>query len=222
MPTSATPDQIRADFDRIASLVPAAAAPSGADGWILRNLPTARDRVLDLGCGTGELARRLASHFAATDAIDLSAGMIAEAMRRTPPPSRIHFAAADVFEWLAAHPETYDCIVSVAMLHHVDLEQALRACKRSLRAGGRLLIVDLCHRRHLLMNTLAFVVGRFQDAITLLRHPSSWRVWNAYKEHGRNEVYLTVDEVRACAAGVLPGAVVTESLLWRYRLRWEK
>jgi 2-polyprenyl-3-methyl-5-hydroxy-6-metoxy-1,4-benzoquinol methylase len=51
-------------------------------GWILRNLPARRRAALDIGCGTGVLAGKLARHFARVTAIDPDAGMAAAASAR--------------------------------------------------------------------------------------------------------------------------------------------
>lgn len=225
MPSSATVAEIEADFDEIAALTPAHGSDAASENWIIGRLPPNRRAVLEIGCGVGDLARRLSSHFAATDAIDVSAGMIAEAKRRTTREIAIDFVRADLFEWLRARPDSYDCIVSVAVLHHVDFEAALQAMKAALAPGGRLLIVDVCHRagvRHLMANAVAFAVRGLQEVVAMIRGRSSWRLRSAYRRHGRNESYLTVPEVRAIAERVLPSATTTATLFWRYRLLWDK
>lgn len=51
---------------------------------LLRKLPRSCQRVLDVGCGAGAFAARLAQHSAQVDAVDRAAVMIEEARRRTP------------------------------------------------------------------------------------------------------------------------------------------
>jgi SAM-dependent methyltransferase len=46
-------------------------------GWILGNLPARRQAALDVGCGTGVLAAKLASRFARVTGIDADEGMTA-------------------------------------------------------------------------------------------------------------------------------------------------
>jgi 2-polyprenyl-3-methyl-5-hydroxy-6-metoxy-1,4-benzoquinol methylase len=225
MPTAADAAQLRAEFDEIASLSPRDPMGGAAEVWIAANLPARHETVLDIGCGVGDLARSLAAHFAATHAIDLSPGMIDEARNRTSSERAITFACADMFEWLESRLETYDCIVSVATLHHVDLSSALRAMAQSLKPGGRLLIVDLYDRsgpRHLLTNLAAAAVNAAQELVALLQRRSSWRLRQAYRSHGANETYLPLSDVEAIARVILPGARITGTLLWRYRLLWEK
>jgi SAM-dependent methyltransferase len=225
MPTAATASEIQADFDEIAALSPIAPPVTATDRWIERNLPRQRRALLEIGCGVGDLARRLAPHFERSDAIDLSPGMVGEARGRTPSETKIEFSCVDLFEWLDARPETYDCIVTVTTLHHVDLAAALRAMARSLAPGGRLLVVDLDDRsgvRHVLANALAHALSAIRLAAALLQRRSSLRLRLAYRRHGRKETYLRLDEVRRVAAATIPGAIVGRTLFWRYTLLWDK
>ncbi len=45
--------------------------------FLLQRLPARPGRALDVGCGTGAFARRLAQRAEAVDAVDVSPGMIA-------------------------------------------------------------------------------------------------------------------------------------------------
>lgn len=225
MPSTASPHEIAAEFDEIARLSPPNADLSDAEQWVLRNLPAQRGTALEIGCGVGDLSRLIASHFATTDAIDLSPGMIAEAKRRTAPGTPVTFVEAELFDWLAARPSQYDCIVTITTLHHVDFSSALAAIARSLRPGGRMLIVDLVDRsepRYALTNSTAMALGALREFVTLLRGRSSLRLRRAYRHHGQRETYLTIPALRLATTQLLPGAVVSTTLFWRYRLLWEK
>src|SRR6266849_10158239 len=168
MPTTASAPQVRNDFDVIARLIPRTDHLGPHEGWLLENLPSGRGTALEIGCGVGHLARRLSSAFDRVVAIDFSVGMIAEARQRTAGLFPIEFARADMFDWLRRSPNTYDCIVTVATLHHVDLRPALRAISVSLKPGGRLLVLDLFRRsglRNVLINGAAFVVTRVREMV---------------------------------------------------------
>src|SRR5437870_11155291 len=110
MPTTASPDEIRSDFDTIASLMPERDRLGPHEAWLLRHVPTRRSTALEIGCGVGNVARRLAGAFDHVVAIDLSPGMIDEAKRRTSSP--IDYVCAEMFDWLNRHRESYDCIVT--------------------------------------------------------------------------------------------------------------
>jgi 2-polyprenyl-3-methyl-5-hydroxy-6-metoxy-1,4-benzoquinol methylase len=51
-------------------------------GWILRNLPACRHAAVDVGCGKGVLAGKLATHFTRVIGIDRNEGMAAAASAR--------------------------------------------------------------------------------------------------------------------------------------------
>lgn len=191
----------------MAALMPRRLGPHEA--WLLRQLPAQRGRALEIGCGAGTVASRLAAAFDRVEAIDFSPAMIAEARRRTA--SSIDFACADLFDWLRDRPAAYDCIVTITTLHHVDLAAALRAMARSLKPGGRLLVLDVMEQRNPIINAVAFAAGF---------RPTNWKLRHAFRRHGRNETYLTIGEARRIAAEVLPGAEVRAHLFWRYSIIW--
>lgn len=208
MPTIASPAEIRADFDAMATLMPEHPGPHEA--WLLAQLPRDRGSVLEVGCGAGTIAQRLAKSFDRVTAIDFSPAMIAEATRRAP---SIDFVCADLFDFLRDRAGAYDCIVTITMLHHVDLGDALRAMAGALRPGGRLLALDVMHRRRQPIDVIAFALSlRFM----------SWTLRKAFWRHGRNETYLTIDEARRVAQRELPGADVRPHLMWRYSIVWDK
>ena len=218
MPTSATPAEIRRDFDAISRLTPEGDHAGPYEEWLLANLPARRANVLELGCGVGSLARKLAARFETVDAVDFSESMIAEARRRTR--ERVDYACADLFDWLRDHEQSYDCIVSMATLHHVDLPAALRAMAGALRPGGRMLVIDLEQRDGLVANGIAWIAARLHELRDFRAMPPL-KLRRAYWHHGRNETYLRHDEVLAAAAQ-LPGAQVRSHLMWRYTLLWDK
>jgi 2-polyprenyl-3-methyl-5-hydroxy-6-metoxy-1,4-benzoquinol methylase len=221
----ASREAIEADFDAIARLtrdVPERLGPH--ESWLLRNLPSSRAAVLEIGCGAGNLARRLAATFQRTVAIDFSAEMIRLAESRTPEETPIEYVCADMFELLRRTSDPFDCVVSSCVLHHVDLEAALAAMAATVKPGGRLLVLDVTRRRGLLqfpVRVLAWLVSRVRMAITFRGHIPR-KLQEAWLEHGSHETYLTSAEARRIATAVLPGAEVRDHLLWRYSIRWDK
>ena len=92
-------------------------------------------RVLDLGCGKGRFAARLAESGAEVVGIDLSAAMLAEAeglARVRGSARRLPFAAA-----------TFDAVVAVEVFEHLAaVDAVLREVRRVLQPGGVVVIVD--------------------------------------------------------------------------------
>jgi ubiquinone/menaquinone biosynthesis C-methylase UbiE len=104
--------------------------------------PGARS-VLDVGCGTGYLLRRLATALPRADrfvGIDPAPGMIRVATESTDD-ARFSFAETTA-EHLDADHE-FDLVVSATSFDHwSDQRSGLVACARALRRGGRLVLCD--------------------------------------------------------------------------------
>ncbi|MFC1401847.1 MULTISPECIES: trans-aconitate 2-methyltransferase [Streptacidiphilus] len=101
-----------------------------------RHLPAVQGAsVVDLGCGTGALARRLADAEAAeVVAVDASRRMLANAE----PHPRVRFIQADL-ESLSLPSRSADLVVSSMVLHYVaDYPALVRRIADWLRPGGRL------------------------------------------------------------------------------------
>lgn len=96
-------------------------------------------RILDLGCGTGQLAARLGTVFPETRLVgcDFSAGMLARAAARCPAARLVQGDAGR----LPFADGSFDAIVSTEAFHWFpDQAAALAECFRVLRPGGRLLL----------------------------------------------------------------------------------
>lgn len=95
--------------------------------------PQPGERILDAGCGAGQLTARLAATGAEVTGIDNSPNMI-EAARAACPNSR--FLQADLTTFETAEP--FDAIFSNAVLHWVrPPEDAARRISAALKPGGR-------------------------------------------------------------------------------------
>lgn len=97
-------------------------------------------RALEIGCGEGSYAERIASFGAAyVYAVDISQKRIAQARAREVP-GKLEFAVKDLSEPMA---ETYDVIVGNAVLHHLDYQDVVsRLYRDNLNAGGLMLFYE--------------------------------------------------------------------------------
>jgi malonyl-CoA O-methyltransferase len=96
--------------------------------------------VLDLGCGTGRHALRLAAAGAEVTAVDFSEGMLAEA-RRKPGADTVRFVVHDLHDPLPFPAGAFDLVVSGLVLEHIgDLGGFFREAWRVLRPGGRAVV----------------------------------------------------------------------------------
>lgn len=95
--------------------------------------PQPGERVLDLGCGTGQLTAKIAEAGAAVTGIDSSAAMLDQAREAHP---GISWVLADARSFRFAEP--FDAVFSNAVLHWVPEARAVaESVARALRPGGR-------------------------------------------------------------------------------------
>jgi ubiquinone/menaquinone biosynthesis C-methylase UbiE len=134
---------IQQDFDRIALVSPEGSLQNAYyHNFLLRELPADRQAALEIGCGKGDFSRRLAETFERVLAIDLSPEMIRLARERSADFANIDFQLADVLT-CDLPPESFDCIATIATLHHLPLRELLVKMKTALKPGGTLLVLDL-------------------------------------------------------------------------------
>lgn len=95
--------------------------------------PHARLRILDLGCGTGQLTHKIASAGAQVIGFDLSAEMIRAAQSKFPD---IDFRIANAADF--DFGSDFDAVFSNAALHWVqDAEAAIACIAKALKTQGR-------------------------------------------------------------------------------------
>ena len=216
---------IQADFDRLALL----ADDHGFDhnvyyhDFLLRHLPARCMNALEVGCGTGRFARALTRRAEHVLAVDLSPQMIQRAQAQYSV-SNLKFEIGDVRE-IELPAEHFDCIVSIATLHHLPLEAVLLKLKRALRPTGVLAVLDLYRAEGLVDYALSAAALPVSVALRVsktgrLRTPRAVR--EAWAEHECHDSYLTLTEIRQLCAASLPGATLRRHLLWRYSIIWRK
>ena len=193
---------------------------------LLRQVPAGADRVLDVGCGAGALARELAGRARRVDALDRDPAMVALARQGAP-------AGLTVLEGDALTVDLpaggYDAVLSLSSLHHLPTAPALARMAGWLRPGGVLAAVAL-PRTDLPRDVpveLAAVVGHrvLGTAFAAGRRLTDRPLFAHAPDHDAMPVRnpeLTTRQVRAAAAAVLPGVRVRRLVFWRYLLTWTR
>ncbi|TYB54751.1 methyltransferase domain-containing protein [Nonomuraea sp. PA05] len=178
---------------------------------LLRLVPGGARTALDVGCGTGRFARRLAARGLQVDAVDPAAEVI-EAAQLAP---GVRYHRADI-TGMDLEEGRYDYISCLASIHHVPFGTVARL-RDALAPGGVLAILG-CYPE----------VSRADHAWSLAAVPVNAVARLATAGRGtpspapvkRPELPLT--EIRREAAELLPGATIRRLLFWRYLLAYRK
>jgi ubiquinone/menaquinone biosynthesis C-methylase UbiE len=193
------------------------------DGWnhnvhyhdvLLRSLPPCCHRALDVGCGDGLLARKLANYCDEVVAIDLNREALANASSAGRSQLNVSYVEADAMTW-PIPDESFDCITAVAALHHLPLGPALVRFRDLLKPGGVLAVLGL-YRQSAIADYVAAAAA--VPVSRVLR-----------RMYGYAEVAAplaapttTLSEIRTTSRMLLPGSVLRRHLLFRYSLVWRK
>lgn len=126
----------------------------------LRSLLVAPAIALDVGCGTGDIARRLAQLVERVDAVDISERMIAAGQR-------LPGGDASNLRWLVGAMENapltppYGLIVAGESLHWMDWQTVLPRLRAALAPGARLVIVERVEGPMPWWNELLAIIRRY-------------------------------------------------------------
>lgn len=89
-------------------------------------------RVLELGAGTGVQTTKLLNHLDHLVAIDISPNLLHLATLKAP---LVDYYTMDAHE-LQFEDNTFDAVLGVSILHHLDWDRCLKECYRILKPGG--------------------------------------------------------------------------------------
>jgi SAM-dependent methyltransferase len=204
-------------------------------GVILDAVPAGCQAALDVGCGDGLLAVRLAARCGAVTGIDRDGPMIAAARARArardgaPPapaaggtPEEGHPQSAGTVMFIEAdfldYPfsdASFDFACANTALHHMDFAAALAKMARLLRPGGRLAVVGLGADG----SPADWIIGAAGIPLNLC-----YKRARGEGDPGAPVLMpaMTWAQAREEARGVLPGMRYRRHLLWRYSLTWTK
>ncbi len=172
-----------------------------------------RAHVLDIGCGSGLLARRLSDAGFAVHGIDASPAMVALARQHAPQ------ACFDVGRLPTNADDALPAADAVVSTGHVlnyldsqaDIARALNQLARAVRAGG-VLVIDLMTERFAQARDIGAVHAKVEDdwaIVTRFSRPQPHRfdrritvfrrddhAWRRSDEHHRNVTFEAEDALR--------------------------
>ncbi|WP_062465336.1 class I SAM-dependent methyltransferase [Demequina soli] len=192
---------------------------------LLGTLPEGARTAVDVGCGEGYLARRLASRGLAVTAIDSDPAAIARARAQghtvdlldspTDAPVASSSITYLVGDGMTEPAGTFDVVTASAVLHHLELDEGLERLKALVAPGGRLLVVGMANAswpQDLPRDVWASILEKFH------------RLFRGYWDHGCACVWPaphSYRDVRRAAERVLPGSAYRRETMYRYTLTWD-
>ena len=108
-----------------------------AGNWISPNI-----RVLEIGCGTGSLAARMAAKGAEVTAIDISPKMLEAAQAAAPDARVLHMTGTEIDSFSAGSFERIVAMLSLSEMTDAEISFVLDQSSELLSDGGKLIIAD--------------------------------------------------------------------------------
>ncbi|GAA1566236.1 class I SAM-dependent methyltransferase [Kribbella hippodromi] len=174
--------------------------------------------ALDVGCGTGNLVRRLAGVFTEVTGIEPDAATAEQARRATADLANVRILA-EPFD--GSHQDRYDLITFVAVLHHLPLHATLEQVRELLRPGGRLIVVGISREaRADLPWSIASTI--LNPLVGVIKHPGRSSSTPTHMTAPIAAATESFEEIARTAERVLPGARLSRGLFWRYTMSWTR
>jgi 2-polyprenyl-3-methyl-5-hydroxy-6-metoxy-1,4-benzoquinol methylase len=181
--------------------------------WLTGIAARHRGDVLDVGCGEGLLAQRLATVSRSVVGVDPDAESIRRANSRLRSVANARVLLTG-FDRIDPDERRYDLITFVASLHHLPLPETLLKARQMLTPTGELAVVGLSANRSVAdWAWSALCTPAVRVASGLHRETRDIGVAVAQPRE-------SLAEIRRVADDVLPGAMIRRGLYYRYRLLW--
>lgn len=172
--------------------------------------------ALDVGCGTGNLLRRLAPLFPQVVGVEADPETAARAATAVLPWPTVSVVNAN----FPADSHLYDFVSMVAMLHHLPLVEGIKAARDAVAPGGRLVIVGV-YREEATDAPFSIVSLALNPLIGLLRHP---RPSSGLPHNMCVPTVQATDsyrQIKEALRAELHGVKVHRTLFWRYLATWQ-
>lgn len=152
---------------------------AGLHGYVAKDVPPGA-KVIDIGCGTGSVAFRLADTAEEVVGVELSPAMVAHANRRREREQRenVEFRLGDASAILGDYPDrSFDVATLVMVLHEMPRAARHRVLHEAARVAQEVLCLDF---RVPMPWKLAGIRNRFFELVAGREH------FRAYLDYARN------------------------------------
>lgn len=180
--------------------------------WLKRETASCAS-VLDVGCGNGVLCAVLDDGRKTVTGIDPDEGCIQAALARRSENEEFLCAAFETYRF----DGSFDAVVFVASLHHMEMRYAVQKAKALLNPGGRLLVVGLAKPSNILDYLIEGLRVLPCAVISRVKHMKTSEEQNIPVSYS----FPAMNEVRETARELLTGAKLRYGLYYRYLLKWE-
>ncbi|MFC0626387.1 class I SAM-dependent methyltransferase [Kribbella deserti] len=189
--------------------------------WLLDQIPRQGGRMLDVGCGHGVLARRLAERAEHVDAIDASPVMIDQAKNVSASRGNIRWILGDVLQ-ADLHPDGYDVVTAVSSLHHLPLRDGLTRLAGLVRPNGVLVVIG--HYRAAKATDKAMEIANLAGNAAMGAYLAARGKAGKPHDDGMpiKDPKDTLAEIQQVAGELMPGVRIQRRMYWRYSLLWRR
>lgn len=146
--------------------------------------------ALEIGCGTGMFTEMFAKSGAKLIAVDISRDLLIKAKTRNLPSDRVLFLERRIEDYNT--DDAFDAVIGSSVLHHLDLEKALKKIYRLLKPGGY-----MCFAEPNMLNPQVFIERKFRFFLPCLWYVSSdetalvrWKFRDLLKKTGFRKIKI--------------------------------
>jgi SAM-dependent methyltransferase len=146
-------------------------------------------RVLELGCGTGYFTRELARSGAEIVAVDVSPELLEIARANCSAPN-VRYEIQNAYD-LSYSDAVFDSVVGSSVLHHLEIQDALREIYRVLKPGGTICFTEpnMLNPQIAIQKNIPWIkrkLGDSPDETAFVR----WPLWRLLEQTGYREVRI--------------------------------